>query len=362
MMLLLTVGVKAQTADSQELAKEMNRRAEVFVKKAACDTVGDSVSVYRAVIDGVSYSLRCDEYDRMPNRKGEVKPKFLSANAKRLKTLHGRLIDAGRYFYEHKDREESQRAMKLYLKARESELLRDTEDASGWAAYYLALMDMEARSYQSADRLANIALKYDDTAQLGAEIKARCMGARMVTPQDSAKYLAVINKLYETDPNNDKYFAWIMQFYDRPQQRRKLEYFVDKELENNPNSIVPWILKGEIAMKAKRWEEAVDAYQHADEIDPSNIPVIYNIGVCLNCKALEEQEAIRQQGEDMTFDDGREITQILAEARTYLERVRSRDPRRRKVDWVKPLYMVYTVLGEKVKAEELAPLVSGFKR
>lgn len=236
-----------------------------------------------------------------------------------------------------------------------------TQELSGIDAWRQAEKALRKGDYKTADHYADISLSHDSSAQLGAEIKAQCMRAQMVTSQDSARYLAVVSKLYETDPDNEKYFAWMMQFYDRPQQRHKLESFIDHGLENNPNTIVPWILKGEIAMKAGRWQEAVDAYKHADEISPSNTPVAYNIGICLNHLVLDKQEKAKKAGKRMTEQDSYQMKQTLAEARTYLERVRTRDPRRNRLDWVTPLYMIYSVLGDKIKADELKPLVTGFK-
>ena len=352
-------------------AKEMNSRAEAAIKNMASKTARDSVAICLLTIEAVSNTLKCDEYDRMPQRNGEVKTRFVNQNRRRLLMLHDRLLTAGDYLLEHDHEEEARTAYVLYMNAAENRLLSDQTDQSGMAAYALATISLERRNFKQADRYANIALAYDNAAQLAAEIKAQCMREQMVTPQDSAKYLAVINKLYETDPNNDKYFAWIMQFYDRPQQRHKMEYFVDKELENNPNSIVPWILKGELAMKAERWEEAVDAYQHADEIDPSNVAVAFNIGVCLTNEAVVLDQDRKNKATQLLngqnnvntsmLEDEQLIKQKLTEARAYLERVKGRDPKRKRVDWVKPLYMVYTVLGDKIKADELEPIVNGFK-
>ena len=48
----------------------------------------------------------------------------------------------------------------------------------------------------------------------------------------------------------------------------------------------------------------------------------------------------------------------FADARNYLERVKAKDPRRNKVDWVNPLYMAYTMLGDKIKAQELEGLTN----
>lgn len=359
-MCLMALHSNAQQTSRQN-AQEMNRRAEQAVKKANSSASGDSLSICRAIIDAVSYSLKCDEYDRMPDAQGAVKTKYVNDNKKRLHSLTAKLFNASAFLNKTNHDEEAHRALVLYINAMENPLMKDQPDDSGMAAYRLAQLEMQKRNYRRADRYADVSLAYDNSAQLGAEIKAQCMKAQMITPQDSSKYLAVINKLYETDPNNEKYFAWIMQFYDRPQQRHKLEYFVDKQLEDNPGNIVPWILKGELAMKAKRWDEAIDAYKSADEIDPSNIPVAYNIAICINSKAAEMQQLARNNNTTLSQTDSYNIKQMLAESRTYLERVKGRDPHRQKVDWVKPLYIVYTILGEKIKAQELEPIANGFK-
>ena len=59
-------------------------------------------------------------------------------------------------------------------------------------------------------------------------------------------------------------------------------------------------------MHAERWEEAIDAYKQADEIDPSSIPVAYNIGVCLNTVGLAAREAVterRKKKEDVSDNE-----------------------------------------------------------
>lgn len=361
-----------QSSDTKQAAQNLNQRAEAVMKQLAGRDLRDSVARCKAIVSAVNYSLQCDEYDRMPQRNGQVKTRFVNQNRRRLLALHEQLLYAGDYLLAHHQEEAAREAYVVYMNAAENRLLSDQPDNSGLAAHALAQIALDKRNYKQADRYANMALAYDNSAQFAAEIKAQCMRAQMITPQDSAKYLAVINKLYETDPNNDKYFAWIMQFYDRPQQRHKLEYFVDQELENNPNSIVPWILKGEIAMKAERWDEAIEAYQHADEIDPGNVAVAFNAGVSLTNKAVELDKQRREhaqmllQGNNAASAtmqaDEQQIKQLFTEARTYLERVKGRDPKRKRVDWVKPLYLVYSVLGDKVKATDLEPIVNGFSR
>lgn len=339
--------------DAREQASQFNKQADAKTSQLAHRTYRDSIVYFRTVADVVSLSLQCDEKDRMPNRKGEVKPKYEKDNHRRLTTYRPQLIDAGIHFVREHLRDEGIAAWKLYLKVAVNPLTKDQPDESGIAAYYIAQTELVNRSYKAADRYADIALRYDETAQQAAEVKAQCMAAQMTSDEDSVRYLAVLTQLYKTDPTNQEYFSWIMQFYSHPSKKHNLANFVDQQLEENPNSYVPWVLKGEIAMNAKRWEEAIDAYQQADQLQPDLLPIIYNIGVSMNNRVVEMQQT--RTGSKAEAD------KLLAQSRNYLEQVRVKDPKQNKVQWVAPLYMVYTLLGDRIHAEELEPIVRGFK-
>jgi len=310
--LLCLEPVSAQEAYKQ--AESFNRLAKDAFTRIEKKMEKDSVNFFKTVVDGVEYSLNSDEFDRKPNREGKIELRFDGQNKSRLALLHPLLIDAGKYFSKNsRTRQEGLAAFKLYLKVRQSELVKDNVDESGVAAYYLSYYYLKNRDLQEADKYADIAM--------------------------------------------------IMKFYQNPTPRFNLEDFVDKILEDNTaNSVVPWILKGEIAMHAERWDEAIDAYKQADEIDPSSIPVAFNIGVCLNTKGLALRDSIIEKKKRGEVVSDKNFLDIFAEARSYLERVRAKDPRRNKVDWVEPLYLDYTILNDKIKADELEPLVTKYKK
>lgn len=361
-LLLVFILQPLKAQDSRKKAQELNHLAAEACNKVSHHSNRDSVAFYRAVVEGVNLSVQCDEYDRMPTRNGKVKTKFAEKNSLRMVRLYPMLIDAGLYLAKKEyTRQEGMDAFEQYLELRNSPLVMGIADESGTAAYYLSYYHLKARNYYKADEYANTALRYDESAVEAAEIKAQCMSAQMITTEDSLRYLRVLTRLYESDPTNDTYFSWVMKFYQYPSPRFNLESFVDQQLEENYNKPIPWILKGEIAMNAKRWDEAIEAYKAADEIDPSSIPVAFNIGVCLNMKGIDARNLVAEKKQKGEFTSENEYKDIFAEARTYLERVRAKDPRRNKVDWVNPLYMIYTILEDKIKAGELEPLVSKYK-
>ena len=340
-------------------AEKFNKQAEAAYQRVQSNTDRDSLAIYRAVVDGILSSLKCDEYDRMPNRKGKVKPEFSEENLQRVTTLYPMLIDAGLFLLKNNyTKMEGQKALELYLTTRTNPLVADIPDESGIAAYYLAYDYLKIRNFRLAEKYANIAILYDETAQPAVEVKTECMGEQMKNADDSLKYLAVLAKLYETEPTNTKYFSWLMKFYQHSTARFNIESFIDHQLVNDSKSAIPWILKGEIAMQAGRWDEAIEAYKVADELSPNLIPVAFNIGVCLNMRGLEiRNEVLEKQKEGMPIQED-DYMLYFADARNYLERVKAKDPRRNKVDWVNPLYMAYTMLGDKIKAQELEGLTN----
>lgn len=360
MIIVLVPSSYAQTAD--KTAETLHQRAAATYKRVEQFKGKDSLQLYRNIIASVKASFESNDIDTQPNKKGKIKPQFLRENLQRITKLYPRLIDAGIYLSKQSAyREEGMQALDLYLSHRKNLLVSDLPDESGLAAYYLAYYHFAQRSYAKADEYANMALQYDETALEAAEIKAECMYAQMANEDDSLKYLAVLRKLYEIEPTSDTYFSWIMRFYQKPTAKFNLENFVDRELEEGHQSPIPWILKGEIAMRAKRWDEALEAYQTADEIDPTSVPVAFNIGVCLNMKGVELYKVFIAQQEKNEAASSDAYKSVFAQARNYLERVRAKDPHRKRVDWLRPLYMVYTILKDDIKAAELEPLVSNFK-
>lgn len=351
-----SIFAQKEIREQAENYNNLARNAEVEMTK---HSGRDSVRYYRNVVSIVKNALKSDEYNRMSNRRGKKEVKLEEQNKSLLHRYYPMLIDAGRFFAKHEaTNAEGIEAFKLYLEKKETSLLRQEVDETGIAAYYLAYYALQNRNLEMANKYADIALKFDETARAAAEVKAEYMQQTMKNAEDSTKYLAVLSRLYRLEPTNKKYFSWIMRFYEKPTPRFNIEDFVDSRLEKESNSPIPWILKGEIAMNAGRWEEAIDAYKQADELDPTNIPLIYNIGVSLNQQGTIMRDSVlarRKRGEIVS---DLEFTKYFVDARNYLERVRAKDPRRNKVDWVAPLYLVYQVLDDKIKASELEPLVN----
>lgn len=353
---ILAVTLPTWSQDAARQAASLSRQAAKAFHGVMNVHRGDSIAYYQQVVEGMRLSLKSDSLDLLPDKKGRTKPRWQEENAARIVVLHPLLINAGIYFSHNHYPGLGADALKLYVASRSHPALKGEPDESGVAYYYLSTIYFQSRGFHQADLYADRAMEYDDVALPAAEMKARCMHETMTSEADSLRYVAVLKELYAVDPTNLTYFSWIMKFYEHPTPRHHLDQFIDSQLEENPHSVTPWILKGEVAMHNRHWMEAVEAYREADAIDATSVPVIYNIGLSLTYEA-HDREVEEHNAGDVGSSNALPTDSLWGEACRYLERVREMDPRRNKVDWVTPLYAVYLKLGRTAEAEELEPLV-----
>ena len=125
-----------------------------------------------------------------------------------------------------------------------------------------------------------------------------------------------------------------------------------------PENKMAWALNGELLMGERKWDDAVEAYKKAIELDNDFVQCVFNAGVCLNSKAidLKDQLADKKTG-GLTKENADKVKAVLGDARSFLERAKELDPDREKVNWAYPLYQIYYSLGDKAKSDEMEKLV-----
>ena len=172
-------------------------------------------------------------------------------------------------------------------------------------------------------------------------------------------YANTLKDLHKQNPNEDKYFNLLMDYYMKAGDKDALNNWVNEEIAANPQNKMVWALKGESEMNSQKWDAAVESYKKAEEIDPSFVQVVFNIGVCLNSKAIElkDQLADKKTG-GLTVANANKVKEVLGQAKTYMEKARELDPTREKVNWAYPLYQIYYSLGDKAKSDEMEALLN----
>lgn len=343
--------------------QEENLKNQVAQKKVAFDTLGMNNACYEAL----KAAIECDKYDVQPNEKGKVKIRFRQNNQQRMMNVRLNLINAGLFDYNHKDLDGALAKWSLYIDSPENPLFTGFADVADLSkdqyrseiAYYAGLVAYQKKDYVAAEKYANIAAQDPKKAAEANEILLFSKKETMKTAEDSLAYVNTVKDLHKANPEEERYFNLLMEYYTRSNNQKALAAWAEEEIALNAENKMAWALKGEVQMNERDWDNAVESYKKAIEIDPSFIQCIFNAGVCLNGKAIDLKDKLADKNTGgLTKANADKVKAILNDALSFLERAKELDPDREKVNWAYPLYQIYYSLGNKAKSDEMEALVN----
>ena len=321
----------------------------------------DSALMYSSAIAAWEAAVTTDKYDMQPDAKGKVKRKFVSANQNRFKPLSVTLVQGGQYFYGKKDNDNAIRMWKAYADMRNTTVFKDVAEKDfpkepfyNDILYYCAFLSYQMKNYEDAAKYAKLLIEADPSKKGEAEeIMLFSMKDNCKTPADSAKYRDYLMQEHKENLDNERYFNMLMEYYRGADAATKGAW-IEEEIALNPKNKMAYAMKGEALMNTEKWDEAIEAFKKAVEIDPEWTPCVFNIGICLNSKAIAlNDQLMDKKTMGLTKENAEKVKAVLRDALVYLERSRQLDPEREKTNWAYPLYRIYYSLGDKDKMAEL---------
>ena len=348
---------KYSAIQNENIQNQMNQKAVPF------DTLGMNTACYEAL----KAAIECDKYDVQPNDKGKVKIRFRQANQQRMQNVRLNLINAGLFDYNHKNLDGALAKWSLYLDSPASELFTGFAAVADVAqdqyrseiAYYAGLVAYQKKDFATAEKFAKLASQDPKKAAEANEILLFSKKETMKTKEDSLAYVDMVKDLHKANPEEERYFNLLMEYYTRADDQKAMAAWAEEEITINPENKMAWALTGQVHMNAREWDAAVEAYKKAIEIDPTFIQCVFNAGVCLNGKAIDLKDKLADKNTGgLTKANADKVKAILHDAREYLERSKELDPDREKVNWAYPLYQIYYSIGDKAKSDEMEKLVN----
>lgn len=310
-------------------------------------------STYTAIVNALNDAVKCDEFDNQPNDKGKVAPKFRKKNADRLANFRSVLINAAN---ETTDPDQKLSLANAYINSSESplfaEVLKNGDQYIGYAQFFAAAAYYNKENWNKAAEYAEKALKFDDVKENAEQYLVSALTKNLKTKADTLAYLKKLN-----DINADKYMAQIASLYNQIGEKELSNKILNDAIAKDPNNKMAYAIKGENAMNAKDWDEAIKYFKKTVEIDPEFVAVWFNLGVCASSKGFDLNEQLSENGR-LTPENDAKVKDALKEAMGYYEKVRSLDPNREKVsNWPYQLRMIYNALGETDKANEISKML-----
>lgn len=345
-----------QLANSEEKAKAYNHLTKLALEKfdkenaiqaanmAAVvakqpETPYDTLGFYEAAYNATMNGLECMKYDAEPNAKGAVKPKYTENLKMLIANTRMQLITAGNHYAGLGDQNGVLKYWGTFLDSDDNPIFAASKAQEaqfiGQVAYYSAQFANQAKQYERAEKYADIAMKDEAMREKAQTFKYAMAQRNLKTHEDSVKYVNTIKELYQREPDNEMAFGTLCNMYNELSMNAELKALIDDKLAKDPNNHTAWALKGQSLMNQNttadnpNWDECIEAFKKAIEIDGTNPVILTYLGYSINSKAAQVN------------GDRAAQKALYKEAMGYLERAKEIDPNRERANWAYPLYQCY---------------------
>ena len=321
----------------KENAIQAANMAAVVAKKP--ETPYDTLGFYEAAYNATMNGLECMKYDAEPNAKGAVKPKYTENLKMLIANTRMQLVTAGNHYAGLGDQDGVLKYWGTFLDSDDNPIFAASKAQEaqfiGQVAYYSAQFANQAKQYERAEKYADIAMKDEAMREKAQTFKYAMAQRNLKTHEDSVKYVNTIKELYQREPDNEMAFGTLCNMYNELNMNAELKALIDDKLAKDPNNHTAWALKGQSLMNQNttadnpNWDECIEAFKKAIEIDGTNPVILTYLGYSINSKAAQVN------------GDRAAQKALYKEAMGYLERAKEIDPNRERANWAYPLYQCY---------------------
>jgi tetratricopeptide (TPR) repeat protein len=339
----------AQLADNAEKAAAYNHLVELAMDKVSNETgtitenqmavqMGtgkvkpyDTLGLADNICNAIEAAIECDKYDKMPNAKGKIKPKF-EKNAARVWAVRSHLVNIGqeearkgnnagvlKYWGMFTDS-----AAEPYFAAMDK---TPEKEYAGQVAFFAGRYAFDAKDMARANKYFEIAKK-DPTQKADAEnFQLYAMRSSLKNHADSLAFVDQLKQMYAAEPENEVIVDAINSMYEGLDKKAQGE-FLDQHLQKFPNSFTALANKGLMAVNANNAEEGATWLRKAAAAKPDNAVVYTYLGACLSVQAANCEDAAKSKD-------------LYRQAIEAFDKAKELDPNKQMANWGYNRYQAY---------------------
>ena len=318
----------------------------------------DTLKVYNSVLNMYNYYVKCDELAQIPNEKGKIKNKYRSANSKTILAERPNLINGGIQYFNLNKNEDALKYFAAYVDAAtlpmmEKENLLEKDTILPQVAYYATLAADRVGDKDAVMKYAQYALKDKENGQFAMQLltdayKAKC---------DTAKWVEKLQEGIVKFPENQYFFANLVDYYSSSNQNDKAMQFADDMLAKDPNNKLYLYVKAYLYHNMKDYEKAIEFYKKTLDIDPAYAEACSNLGLVYLLQAQEYADKAPADINDPNYATAQaEIKKFYEAAKPYYEKARELKPDQKDL-WLQGLYRVYYNLNMGPEFEEIEKMM-----
>jgi tetratricopeptide (TPR) repeat protein len=338
-----------QLADNAEKAAAYNHLVELAMNKVSNETgtitenqmavqMGtgkvkpyDTLGLADNICNAIEAAIECDKYDKMPNAKGKIKPKF-EKNCARIWAVRSHLVNIGQ---EEARKGNNAGVLKYWGMFTDSAAdpyfaamdKTPEKEYAGQVAFFAGRYAFDAKDMARANKYFEIAKK-DPTQKADAEnFQLYAMRSSLKNHADSLAFVDQLKQMYAAEPENEVIVDAINSMYEGLDKKAQAE-FLDQHLQKFPNSFTALANKGLMAVNANNAEEGANWLRKAAAAKPDNAVVYTYLGACLSVQAAN-------------CDDTAKSKDLYKQAIEAFDKAKELDPDKRMANWGYNRYQAY---------------------
>ena len=318
----------------------------------------DTLKVYNSVLNMYNYYVKCDELAQIPNEKGKIKNKYRSANSKTILAERPNLINGGIQYFNLNKNEDALKYFAAYVDAAtlpmmEKENLLEKDTILPQVAYYATLAADRVGDKDAVMKYAQYALKDKENGQFAMQLLTDAYKAK----GDTAKWVEKLQEGIVKFPENQYFFANLVDYYSSSNQNDKAMQFADDMLAKDQNNKLYLYVKAYLYHNMKDYEKAIEFYKKTLDIDPAYAEACSNLGLVYLLQAQEYADKAPADINDPNYATAQaEIKKFYEAAKPYYEKARELKPDQKDL-WLQGLYRVYYNLNMGPEFEEIEKMM-----
>lgn len=319
----------------------------------------DTLKVYNSILNMYEYFIKCDELAQIPNEKGKIKNKYRKANAATMLAERPNLINGGIQYFNLNKNEEALKFFATYVDAAtlpmlEKENLLEKDTILPQVAYYATLAADRVGDKDAVMKYAPYALKDKEGGKFAMQLMSDAYKAK----GDTVKWVESLKEGIAKFPDNQYFFANLVDYYSSSNQNDKAMQFADDMLSKEPNNKLYLYVKAYLYHNMKDYDKAIEFYKKTIEADPEYAEAYSNLGLVNLMKAQDFGDKAPTDINDPKYGEAQAtIKKFYEAAKPYYEKARELKPDQKDL-WLQGLYRVYYNLNMGPEFEEIEKLMN----
>ena len=355
--------VNAETKDDAatwDAAGQIQKRInEEEMKNAFLNKPYDTLTMYNSILKMFEYFVKCDELSEVPNEKGKIKNKYRRANSASMLTERPNLINGGIEAFNKHNSAEALKFFGAYVESASYPMLNEkvsiveSDTLLPQIAYYALLAASNTENQDAVIKYAPAAIKDKENGGVAMQILSEAYKAT----GDTAQWIKSLQDGIVKFPENQYFFANLVDYFSGSNQPEKAMDFADSMLAKEPSNKLYLYVKAYLLHNMKDYDKAIEYYQKTIAADSEYAEAYSNLGLVLLMKAQEISDAASTDINDSKYaSDQATIKTMYQEALPYYEKARALRPDQKDL-WAPGLYRIYYNLNMGPQFEEIEAIM-----